>query len=109
MWSSLRARRLFGYKFRRQHPVGRFILDFYCAEKRLALEIDGPTHSPGRDARRDRLLNSAGIKVVRIGNEDVYERLEDILGLILEELEARPSYASSSGRTRIPRDRDAAG
>ena len=103
MWSELRARRLLGYKFRRQHAVGPFILDFYCAEKRVAVEIDGPTHVVERDARRDRLLASAGITVVRIPNEDVYRSLDEVLSALVAGLSAQTSWDRIAGRTRVSR------
>ncbi|WP_404711715.1 endonuclease domain-containing protein [Sphingomonas sp. MMS24-J13] len=69
LWQRLR-RRAGGVKFRRQHPVAGFILDFYCAEAGLAFEIDGEAHSrgdrPNRDIERDAKLAAVGVKVVRI-------------------------------------------
>lgn len=63
------------YKFRRQHVVGRYILDFYCAEKMLAIEIDGSQHYKSKneikDAERTRFLNDNGITVLRYSNLDV--------------------------------------
>jgi very-short-patch-repair endonuclease len=83
VWSLLKGRQLRGYKFRRQHPivvdVGEnghktyYIVDFYCTELKLAIEIDGPVHD-GRldyDRRRDQMLRDKGISVVRIKNESV--------------------------------------
>jgi very-short-patch-repair endonuclease len=103
VWSRLRARRLNGYRFRRQHVIGRFIVDFYCAEKRVAVEIDGPTHHEASDHRRDRSLNAAGIHVVRVLNEAVYDDLDGCLSEILQALESRPSWRRRNGRTRTPR------
>ena len=72
MWSWLRDRRFGNYKFRRQHPVGDYILDFYCAELKIAIELDGAGHEvdciAGRDTRRTRCLEKQGIFVVRIEN-----------------------------------------
>jgi very-short-patch-repair endonuclease len=103
VWSRLRARRLAGYKFRRQHVVGRFILDFYCAEKRLAIEIDGPTHDVVRDARRDNVLRATGIEVLRIPNEDVYQALDDVVDAVKATLDTLPSWERRNGRSRVPR------
>jgi very-short-patch-repair endonuclease len=103
MWNQLRARRLAGHKFRRLHVIGRFIIDFYCAEKRLAVEVDGPTHDVASDAARDRLLRAAGIAVLRIPNEDVYEALDEVLDALVATLEALPSWQRRNGRTRVPR------
>jgi very-short-patch-repair endonuclease len=83
MWEVLKGRRLFGHKFRRQHPIfinisasghkTYYIIDFYCTELKLAVEVDGPVHETQveYDRRRDNLLRSKGIRVVRITNEEV--------------------------------------
>src|SRR5438552_15824902 len=72
LWSSLRDRR-FGYKFRRQFPIGRYVLDFYCAELKLAIEIDGRQHDANwmwqYDDDRTRALQERGIEILRIPNE----------------------------------------
>lgn len=74
-WQLLRRRQIGGLRFRRQHVLGRFILDFYCPAYRLTLEIDGGIHEdPGHqayDQARDLVLAELGIEVVRIRNEDV--------------------------------------
>jgi very-short-patch-repair endonuclease len=76
-WSILRGRRLLGLKFRRQQPIAGFVVDFYCAELRLAIEIDGEVHdAPAHaacDAGRDHILRTWGIKVVRVSNANVDE------------------------------------
>jgi very-short-patch-repair endonuclease len=73
LWVRLRGKALDGYRFRRQHPVGPYILDFYCTEARLAVEIDGESHNApeqvAHDARRDRWLLEQGIRTLRIGAE----------------------------------------
>jgi very-short-patch-repair endonuclease len=68
LWSALRNRRLAGRKFRRQHAVGRFILDFYCHEERLAVEVDGSVHEMQRGADRERqaILEDMGIRFLRL-------------------------------------------
>jgi very-short-patch-repair endonuclease len=80
LWRLLRDRRFSGYKFRRQHPLGRYYLDFYCAEARLVLETDGFGHGfPGQqkhDAQRDEFLRSQGIMVKRIWNWQLRRQLE---------------------------------
>jgi very-short-patch-repair endonuclease len=74
-WEILRDRRLLGLKFRRQQPIGRFVVDFYCATLRVALELDGSVHdgpdAKARDEERDREIEARGIRVVRVRNEDV--------------------------------------
>ena len=77
LWDCLRGRRLEGLRFRRQHPVGRYILDFYCVEARLAVEVDGAHHDLpteiARDAVRDAWLAGEGIRVLRIAASDVLD------------------------------------
>ena len=81
LWQSLRNRRLGGRKFRRQRPVGAFVVDFYCHEERLVIEVDGPIHRARRAADRERqhLLEATGLRVVRVTNEDVEDDLEAVL------------------------------
>lgn len=88
LWECLRARRLNGYKFRRQHNVGRFIADFYCHQARLVVEVDGPIHDfqQEKDAARDAWMASVGLQVLRVTNRQVQEDLEGVLVMILERL-----------------------
>jgi very-short-patch-repair endonuclease len=76
LWHALRGAQL-GVAFRRQHPVGRYVLDFYCASVGLAVELDGDDHAsrPARDAARTQFLNSLGIHVIRFSNRDVWTNL----------------------------------
>lgn len=74
LWERLR-RRAGGLKFRRQHPVGRYVIDFYCASARLVVEVDGEAHDrgdrPARDAARDAFLQSRGLQVLHVPARDV--------------------------------------
>jgi len=81
LWKQLRGRRFAGFKFRRQHVIGSFIVDFYCAEVALLLEIDGETHlgKETLDQQRQRWLEERGYRVIRFWNTDVYDNLEVIL------------------------------
>jgi very-short-patch-repair endonuclease len=76
VWKLLRNRNIHNLKFRRQHPIGPFIADFYCHELRLVIEVDGGIHSDSEvriaDQRRERYLGGLGLKIVRISNEDVF-------------------------------------
>jgi very-short-patch-repair endonuclease/type II restriction/modification system DNA methylase subunit YeeA len=87
LWSCLRNRALGGYKFRRQHPVGDYILDFYCHEARLCIELDGGGHGETeqaqKDAERTAFLETQGIRVVRYWNHEVLTDLEVVLEDIL--------------------------
>jgi len=75
MWSILRSRKLSGYKFRRQYPIGEFIVDFYCVKERLAIELDGEQHADDEDlkydAKRTQRLNELGVRVLRFWDHDV--------------------------------------
>ena len=77
LWSAVRAGRLGGLRFRRQHVIRGFIVDFYCASARLAVEVDGPIHElrQAYDAARDRILEQHGIRVLRFSNRTVEEVL----------------------------------
>ena len=81
LWTQLRGRRLEGLKFRRQHALGAFILDFYCASARLVVEVDGGVHRDvvATDQARDRELTSAGYRVVRVSNTRVFEEMAGVL------------------------------
>jgi very-short-patch-repair endonuclease len=94
-----------GFKYRRQHPVGRYVLDFYCHEARLAVEVDGLSHEfgdrPARDAARDGWLERQGIGVLRISAEAVRTQLDSVVDVITGETAARaPSTASRSPSPR---------
>ncbi|MHB8515677.1 MAG: endonuclease domain-containing protein [Dehalococcoidia bacterium] len=84
LWEGLRNRRLLGRKFRRQQPVGPFVLDFYCGEERLAVEVDGPVHEQQRaaDAERQALLETLGIRFVRVRDDLVQTDLPSALRTI---------------------------
>ena len=81
LWEHLRNRRLHGLKFRRQHPIGPYIVDFYCAAHRLVVEIDGPIHEGQReqDALRSEYLTMYGYRVLRFTNEEVLRDTESVL------------------------------
>ena len=92
LWNCLRNKKL-GFKFRRQHPINRFIADFYCHEKRLVIEIDGGNHDRPEnkqyDENRTAELDRFGIKVIRFKNRDVECFLADTVKNIKRELEHR--------------------
>lgn len=81
LWQALRNRRLGGRKFRRQQPIGPFVVDFYCAEERLVIEVDGPVHlGQGRQDRdRQRLLESLGLRFLRLKTDEIENSLASAL------------------------------
>jgi very-short-patch-repair endonuclease len=86
LWERLRNRQLDGLKFRRQHPLGPFITDFYCAEKRLVVEIDGGVHDlqEEQDKQRTRQFEEFGYRVIRFQNDEVETNIVMVLKKILE-------------------------
>ena len=94
LWIGLKARRLEGLHFRKQHPIGPYVLDFYCDALRLAVEVDGYAHDTGdrprRDARRDAWLLAQGIRTLRIPAIEVLASVDDTLATILANAGADP-------------------
>ena len=92
LWDCLRQRPA-GLKFRRQHPSGPYVLDFFCSDARLAVEIDGEGHARGdqpmRDARRNAWFHAAGIATLRIPARDVLDDADAVLRWIIHEAESR--------------------
>ena len=88
LWDRLRNRRLGGYKWRRQQPRAGFITDFYCAECRLVVELDGDSHgdplAEERDLARTEAIERDGLRVIRFLNPDVLDHLDAVLEVILE-------------------------
>ena len=92
LWSALRDRRFEGFKFRRQVPIGRYIVDFVNFEKRLIIEVDGGQHSESAyDAVRDAWLKSQGFRILRFWNVDIHQALDGSLLAILDALNQDPS------------------
>ena len=89
LWRHLRGKRLAGYKFRRQQPLGTYILDFVCIEAKLAIEIDGGQHAEQTacDAQRTRYLQQRGFTALRFWNNEVLQQTEAVLTAILHKLE----------------------
>lgn len=90
LWKKLRDRQLNGYRFRRQHPIGDFVVDFFCYTAKLVIEIDGEVHDNSfqkeRDLERTRILNNMGLREIRFRNEDVLNNIDLVLSKIAEEL-----------------------
>jgi very-short-patch-repair endonuclease len=90
LWSALRGRQLLGLKFRCQHAVGRFIVDFYCPSCKLVIEVDGDIHTQQKayDEARTEQLESYGYRVLRFTNEEVLNDLQTVLTCIVQTAEA---------------------
>jgi very-short-patch-repair endonuclease len=93
LWNHLRGQPM-GVKFRKQHPIGDYVVDFYCAAKRIAIEGDGIAHDmgdrPSRDTRRDAKLREMGVEVVRIPAADVLRNVEESAEAIVRLCDDRP-------------------
>jgi len=96
LWSRLRGKQLGGFRFRRQHPIGFYVVDFFCPEARLIVEVDGGQHGEhnARDAARTEWLERRGYRVIRFWNNDALARTDDVLATIFVALE-------STDRTRL--------
>ena len=91
LWRHLRDRQLEGFKFRRQQPIGHYVVDFFCPRAKLVVEVDGDTHaeSARHDADRTGWLSRRGYRVVRFTNADVHRNLQLVLEAILRECRGR--------------------
>ena len=93
LWFRLRDRRLAGWKFKRQVPIDRFIVDFLCADAKLVVELDGGQHDQDRerDANRTRVLEAMGYLVLRFWNNDVTRNIDGVLEEILSTINQQRS------------------
>ncbi|MDO8581423.1 MAG: endonuclease domain-containing protein [bacterium] len=91
LWAKLRARQLDGYKFRRQQGIGPYIVDFYCPDQSLVIEVDGDTHydevGKQHDAIRDACMKDRGICILRFTNKDIDDTIDGVLEKIVEVLQ----------------------
>lgn len=91
MWRQLRNKQIDNCRFRRQYSIGRFIVDFYCPELKLAIEIDGDTHiqgnNPEYDKERQKIIESLEINFLRFTNSEVYHNMEYVLETIYDKIE----------------------
>lgn len=103
LWECLRAGRLDGHRFRRQHPIGRYVLDFYCSVSKFAVEVDGAHHElagqMSHDAKRDAWLATQGIRVARVAASDVldgqaFDGVLRMIRAVADGAEIMPVYAS---------------
>lgn len=100
LWAKLRDRRLKGIKFRRQFSIGRYVVDFYCPQAKLVVEIDGGLHfvgdAPAYDRIRNEYMKSLGLKVLRVKSQKVMKNLDGVVKLILAAVKPHPLPPSPS-------------
>ena len=88
LWSRLKNKQISGIKFRRQYSVGKYVIDFYCAKKKLAIEIDGESHyklnAPEHDEERQKWIEQFGIRFLRFTNDDIRKNLYGVMDAIEE-------------------------
>jgi very-short-patch-repair endonuclease len=90
LWGQLRLWQLDGYKFRRQQPLGRYIVDFVCLEKRVVVELDGGQHGDQADTERDDWLRAQGFVVLRFWNHDVLKNIDAVKEQVYQTLRNTP-------------------
>jgi very-short-patch-repair endonuclease len=103
LWNKLRSRAIDSHKFVRQQPIGRYVVDFVCRERRLVIEVDGGQHAEShRDLVRDQWLRDHKYRILRFWNNDVMSNMDGVLATIAEALraEAPPHPVSADGRNR---------
>ena len=102
LWYALRGRNLLDYKFRRQHSIGAYVVDFYCAPKRLVIELDGGQHADKMkyDAKRTNFLKTKGCRVLRFWNNDVLQNLPGVVESIMAQVNKplTPVLSPSKGK-----------
>jgi very-short-patch-repair endonuclease len=103
LWNKLRSRAIDSHKFVRQQPIGRYVVDFVCRERRLVIEVDGGQHAEShRDLVRDQWLRDHKYRILRFWNNDVMSNMDGVLATIAEALraEAPPHPVSADGGNR---------
>ena len=113
LWRAIRRRQVNGLHFRRQHPMGRLVLDFYCDALKLPVEVDGQSHDfgdkPERDMRRDAWLRSQGIRTVRLPASTVLKDLDVAVRTILAAVEESPAPSALRAAGPPPEGEDLSG
>ena len=99
LWKRLRGKNIFGVKFRRQHPIGFYIADFYCHQLRLVIEVDGKIHQrqdiKEHDANRTAEMERLGIKVIRFTNEEIKQQIGKVVQKIRQEISQNKSQLTN--------------
>ncbi len=91
LWRCLRGKQLEGFKFRRQEPIGNYVADFVCFEKRIVVEVDGSQHCKEKDSERDQWFEGQGFKVLRFWNNEVLKNTQGVWEVIRKALIESPS------------------
>jgi very-short-patch-repair endonuclease len=103
LWARLRGAQMEGLSFRRQHPVGPYILDFYCPTAKVAIELDGDQHGTDAalayDAARTRFINGKGIRVIRFSNYDLMKNFDAVLEAIYRAVKETPTRSARRAPT----------
>ncbi|MES2285013.1 MAG: endonuclease domain-containing protein [Bacteroidota bacterium] len=101
VWEVIRNRKIENCKFRRLHPIDKFVADFYCHEKKLIVEVDGGYHNKKEqielDEARTQVVNEYGIKVIRFTNDEVLNDIQSVIEKIVNALKASPPAPSPNG------------
>ncbi len=104
LWAHLRAKQFCSLKFRRQHGIGDFIVDFYCPEKGTVIEIDGDTHAEEKQIQLDKMrgsyFKSLGVRVIRYYNRDVVSNIEGVLEDLRQKLSSETSTSPNPSLQR---------
>ena len=99
LWSVLRNRKLEGRKFRRQHSIGKYTVDFLCFEEKLVVEVDGSSHDNVSkvlyDEKRDIIITAQGHRIIRFTNKEVYNHIEEVLNEIKYNFNSTPTLTLS--------------
>ena len=103
LWRNLRLRQLSKFKFRRQSPIGDYIIDFVCFEKKLIIEVDGGQHAEQAmdDLKRTEWLQNQGFKILRFWNDQILREIESVMEIILNELTPRLNPPPQGGRSVV--------
>ncbi len=93
LWQRLRNRQILNAKFRRQHPIPPYVVDFVCLDKKLVIEADGGQHLDQRehDEKRTAFLEARGFRVLRFWNDEILEQMDVVLGVVFRALEEAPA------------------
>ena len=96
LWNMLKNRRFYNLKFKRQQPIGNYIVDFICRDEKIIIEIDGGQHNTTEnielDNNRTAYLNSLGYRVIRFWNNEIYENIDGVITRLKEEINPHPNF-----------------